>query len=302
LNTQPAEDDDGDVDFAVPFDDDSEAPDVAMADNTPQTTPLLDNSMSHLSGGAVPLNTSAISGLDDDASETSKRPASPPKPRRRKRRKVVIDNENTELSNEDIKNMLADTDDIVRRQIHPAEDYGRDDGDEEEEQETKDSGTPVLTEPFLAKGLHPALQHLWTDRFYQALDRPCPFEREDEAPNDAEGVRQEQEDSFDDDSRSVMSGTAGPEMAEDGGAQQEEPEDDGFGVNMDDDDEEEEVAVHPLEQEESEDEDVDDQPEGTILNILLFMFLTRYSARENLKSMFPFSISRPRTFPIGHGQ
>jgi hypothetical protein len=256
LQTQPQEDNEP-VDFGVPFDDDSEGPEVGMTD-TPQQPH--DHSMSQASEGAA-LNMSGLDEEDEDeeASASKKRPAPAPKPRRRKRRKVVIDNENTELSNEQIKAMLADTDDIVRRKIHPAEDY-----DEKEEETTQESSAPVLTAPFLAsKGLHPALQELWADNFYQARDQPCPFEKEDgdeEELNDAEGVRQEQEGQDDDDSRSVLSETPAP-LEEN--AEQEEPEEDGFGVNMDDD-EEEDMEMQPMEQAEGfEDEDsTQEQPEG----------------------------------------
>jgi hypothetical protein len=117
LQTQPQEDNEP-VDFGVPFDNDSEGPKVGMTD-TPQQPH--DHSMSQGSEGAV-LN---MSGLDEEDVEAS---AS-------KKRKVVIDNENTELSNEQIKAMLADTDDIVRRKVHPAEDY-----DDKEEETTQESG------------------------------------------------------------------------------------------------------------------------------------------------------------------
>ena len=44
----------------------------------------------------------------------------PPRKRRRKRRKVVIDNHETELTNDHIRTMLQHTDDIVAVMIHPA--------------------------------------------------------------------------------------------------------------------------------------------------------------------------------------
>eukprot|EP00339_Tiarina_fusa_P026359 CAMPEP_0117011138 /NCGR_PEP_ID=MMETSP0472-20121206/9640_1 /TAXON_ID=693140 ORGANISM="Tiarina fusus, Strain LIS" /NCGR_SAMPLE_ID=MMETSP0472 /ASSEMBLY_ACC=CAM_ASM_000603 /LENGTH=580 /DNA_ID=CAMNT_0004713851 /DNA_START=193 /DNA_END=1931 /DNA_ORIENTATION=+ len=255
-----AEDDDEDL--VVPFDDDSEAPDAAMADTmadpTPQT-PLLDNSMTQLSegGDAAPL------------------PASPPKPRRRKRRKVVVDNEHTELSNEHIKSMLGDTDDIVRRQIHPAEDY---DGDEGQEQDSNDGGgTPVLTEPFLARDLNPALQQLWTDAFYQALDRPCPFEREEAAALEGEGAAVDAEgqrraaSEDDDDDDSVGTGIGGPAPGEEeGDKQDEESEDGGFSVNMDD---QEEVDLQPVEMEESSEDEQPKDPELSQLGMVNDIFL-----------------------------
>lgn len=255
LNTQPPEDEEP-TDFAVPFDDDSEGPETQMNQGLKH-----DDSMSQVSdnGGGAQMNTSAISGLGDEsnlheANSATKRPSPQPKPRRRKKRKVVIDNENTELSNEHIKDMLANTEDIVRRQIHPAEEDDEDDTTDEMNNRSLD-----LTQPFLSKRLHPHLQEMWKDYYYQALDRPCPFEKL-EKQEDTEVARQQEDD---DDSRSAVSDAVGIPPADDDNemVQQQEPDDDAFPINMDDDDD---MVEQPPEQaEESEDEEEDQQPEGT---------------------------------------
>ena len=115
------EDDDN---FNMPFADDSEDEQgPAGADGANR----LDDSMlqlSHEGGSAGGNNRSNLSGLDDSPSSKRSREeleeGTKPRRKRRKRRKVVIDNERTELSNEHIRNMLNDTDDIVRRMVHPA--------------------------------------------------------------------------------------------------------------------------------------------------------------------------------------
>ena len=64
-----------------------------------------------------------IGGLELDGAKGERKRGATAGPRtRRKRRKIVIDNEATELSSERIKDMLANTSDIVRQDIrHPAD-------------------------------------------------------------------------------------------------------------------------------------------------------------------------------------
>ena len=234
LQTQPLEEEEEPTDFgAIPFDDDSE-----QAPPPDASHQLNDESMSRASGSgaAERLNGTAISGLEDDedasAATGKRRTPAPTKPRRRKRRKVIIDNENTELSNEHIKDMLANTDDIVLRQIHPAEVEGSDDEDE-------DGDEMSLTQPFLAKGLNPMLLNMWRDHYYQTTGQPCYYDRLEEE-EDVEVQRQQQADEEDEvDARSTLSETAAHGRDEDAELQhEEEPEDDGFPIPMDDEEEE----------------------------------------------------------------
>eukprot|EP00536_Pseudo-nitzschia_multiseries_P017375 jgi/Psemu1/328519/estExt_fgenesh1_pg.C_15210007 len=69
-----------------------------------------------------------------------------PKKRRKRRRKVVIDNHETELTNDHIRGMLKDTDDIVIPMIHPASLWDEDDTGKDyrtlvRERRARDEGT-----------------------------------------------------------------------------------------------------------------------------------------------------------------
>ncbi|KAL3914539.1 MAG: hypothetical protein SGARI_000069, partial [Bacillariaceae sp.] len=102
--------------------------------------------------------------------------------------------DSTQLSNDHIRNMLHDTSDIVRKQIHPASW----EGDQAEQQSAEKRGvekqtTPSLTTSFLAdeadrKGayLHPRLRKLWEDSYWRALGNPCPFKRRESAIDSAD--------------------------------------------------------------------------------------------------------------------
>ena len=75
---------------------------------------------------AAPRSDDDSDDAEQDKPKTKKRQAEGPK-RRRTRRKVVIDNDETELDGEHIKNMLQDTSDIVLAHVpHPADWFGGD--------------------------------------------------------------------------------------------------------------------------------------------------------------------------------
>lgn len=191
-----AEESDNDpVDFGdVPFDgSDGDEDDDNNVMAPPDTPGAADDSLLQLSlRESDAHNLSAISGLemDDDGDDRSKRPSQvTPRRRKRKRRKVVIDNHKTELSDDHIRNMLANTDDIVQRQVHPAE-----------SQEDADSSSQklleiCLTRPFLADDghLHPSLVKLFRSNFHRALDEDCEYER-DEQEEPVEDVEQPRKD------------------------------------------------------------------------------------------------------------
>ena len=235
------------ADFShIPFDpEDSEEEDFGA----PASTAHHDDSLLQLSEANAStslLDRTNLSGLDDVDSPTSnsKRsaPKQPPRKRRRKRRKVVIDNDETELPNEHIKDMIADTSDLVQRQVHPAQ--TEDDDDDEvpgNDKKKKNKWQAVLTRPFLADDgtLHADLQHLWEQNFYRALDHgDCGYEKQPTA-DDVEAVRE----AHDDDEGSIVkdenANTAPLENEED---EDEEPID--FPVPFDD---EEDSNDEPIE-------------------------------------------------------
>jgi hypothetical protein len=108
-----------DNDFGnIPFDDEDEqvARPAAGRESSLNMSIQQDDSLS-LAGGL------SVGGLDvsnEIASPPNRRKRSAGPKRMRKRRKVVIDNEHTELSNQHIKNMLADTSDICQHRMHPS--------------------------------------------------------------------------------------------------------------------------------------------------------------------------------------
>jgi hypothetical protein len=232
---------------AIPFDNDSEDEQehpLQQEQQQPQDDSLLQ--LSTRTSDAHDI--SGISGLtlEEGEEESKKRPLTTPKRRRRKRRKVVIDNDETELSTEHIKNMITNTDDIVQRQIHPAELHA----------EPAAPNRIVLTQPFLADDghLHPALQRLWQNNFWRALEEPCSYERE-EPTDDVEHVRRDGTLSdLEDDEEEELSTTR---MAKQDEGQEEEPTDFGNDFQMD----EEEDQVEPPEMDE-EDGDVLREQQG----------------------------------------
>jgi hypothetical protein len=238
---------------AIPFDDDSE--DEKENPLQQEQQPPQDDSLLQLSARTSDAHDiSGISGLtlDEGEEESKKRPLDAPKPRRRKRRKVVIDNDETELSTEHIKNMITNTDDIVQRQVHPAELHA----------EPPAPNRIVLTQPFLADDgqLHPALQQLWRDNYWRALEEPCSYER-DEPTDDVEHVRKDGTLSdLEDDEEEELSTTGMAKQQAQKQDQEEEPTD--FGNDFQMDDEEEEDQVEPLAMDDEEDADVLREQQG----------------------------------------
>ena len=101
-------------------------------------------------------NTSGLAMDDDEEygdeeygnktkNKTNKRDLPPRKRRRRKRRKVVIDNHETELTNDHIRMMLRDTEDLVAAMIHPAS-LWEEDGSSSGREEPKTYRVLVLEE------------------------------------------------------------------------------------------------------------------------------------------------------------
>jgi hypothetical protein len=239
-----------DYDFNVPFADDESEDEQGVGDFTagdggdggPLNLDLSRDGTTGADGTPSGGNNSSVanmSGLamDDDndsatqASSTNKRPheeEKKPRKRRRKRRKVVIDNNETELTTEHIRDMISNTDGIVRTMIHPAsiwdeEGLGRDyktlakerlgrdgitiinfintttGGNNKKKSSTK-IVVPSLTRPFLVdesemnggeSRLHPDLQKLWQDNYWMALDQPCPFKRRNVAAEDDDAMEEE---------------------------------------------------------------------------------------------------------------
>ena len=99
-----------------------------------------------------------ISGLEEDgssaASSKKKRKRNVGRKRMKKRRKIVIDNNETEMTSEQMKSMLRDTSDIVLQNVPHLAAWPREDAEEEDGYE----------------GICPALQKLSTERL---LARPC---------------------------------------------------------------------------------------------------------------------------------
>ena len=210
-----------------------------------------DDSLLQLSRASDVNDNTIISGLDESREETvgEKRPSPEPKRRRRKRRKVVIDNNATELSSEHIKDMIANTDDIVRRQVHPAE-------EESVYKPQAQPYEPVLTRPFLADDgqLHPALAQLWRQNFYRALEEPCSYQRI-EPVDDVEQVREEREEPASDMEEDEN------EIVKEGAFAQEEEEPD-FDNGFDMDEEEEEPQADAAQFDDSDEEGLLRQQRG----------------------------------------
>ncbi|CAJ1957915.1 unnamed protein product [Cylindrotheca closterium] len=271
-----ADSDNEPVDFGdVPFGDDDDDDDMAGPPDTPVTAGGVgggvDDSLLALSvRGSDAHNLSAISGLEETP-DSKKRPSQvTPRRKRRKRRKVVIDNDETELSTDHIKHMIANTNDIVKRQVHPAE---PEDGEMGKQNHSK-SNRISLTQPFLADDghLHPALQKLFADNFYHALDNKCPYERQ-EVSEDVEQVRKDVgSDLEDNDGDEEMSTTAARKAAaaatdnnNNDSSSDNEPAD--FGNDFGDMDEEEEDQPPPEDNMEVPDlDDNDEEDEDDVLN------------------------------------
>lgn len=143
-----------------------------------------------------------IGGLESDEEEEGSAKKKAGKKRdsktadRRNKRKIIIDNDKTELTSEHIKNMLADTSDIVRQNIpHPADWNPDEDGEVDEltdpwggfnMKRRKNRGIILETLPYeklLARPnmgddgcLAPELLKLWTNNAARILGKPhLPF-------------------------------------------------------------------------------------------------------------------------------
>lgn len=249
----PEESDDEPVDFGdVPFGDDDD--DMAGPD-TPAAA-AADDSLLQLSVGRE-SDVVNISGLEESP-DHKKRPSEvTPKRKRRKRRKVIIDNDETELSTEHIKNMIANTSDIVKRQVHPAEPT--------EEPKKKKAKKLVLTQPFLMDQgpIHPALEKLFRQNFYRALDEPCPFEKE-QAAEDVEQVRRDGGAASDLEEDEEEVSTAAPK-AEQNDSSDNEPDDFGNDFGMDEEEDqppEDNMDAPDLDEEAQEEDGVLNQEQG----------------------------------------
>lgn len=212
-------------------------------------------------GGSAANNKSNLSGLDDSpSSKRSREEDSKPRKKRRKRRKVVIDNLNTELSNEQIRKMLKDTSDIVRKMVHPASWEGEESAKALTINNGEKAQPPILTQPFLADegdhggpSLHPRLRKLWEDNYWRALGNPCPY-RKQALQDDADSVEQVRRDRQVDEENDDRSELEIPTVdGEESKKNVEEPDD--FEMPQMDDEEEEEPADGPAFDLEEEEED-----------------------------------------------
>jgi len=272
-----------DYDFNVPFGDDSE--DEQPIDNSFGANHLNDSDLrlSRETAGTPMSSGNHASGLamDDDMNDNDdqqqqtklKRDSTliaKPRKRRRKRRKVVIDNHETELTNDHIRHMLQETDDIVLSMIHPASLWDDDDPQgnksykvlvlqeraRQEEQagsKSKKKATivvPSLTQPFLQDtnpSLHPKLKQLWKDNYWKALGEPCPYPKQEQA-DDVEQLRKgtrDDESSREGETSDIDVAAEKEEFPQaDPEEQQEQQDDMDFPpAAIDDDDEEEDMDV-----------------------------------------------------------
>jgi Conserved region of Rad21 / Rec8 like protein len=220
-------------------------------------------------GGSAGNNNSTLSGLDDSpSSKRSREEEVKPRKKRRKRRKVVIDNHNTELTNNQIRDMLKDTSDIVRKMVHPASLEEDESTDIYSLSNVRKPGPPILTQPFLADEgdlggprLHPRLRKLWDDNYWRALGNPCPYRKQDNQEEDedsVEQIRRDQEVDEENDDRSELE-VPMPDADE---SKRDGAEPDEFDMPQMDDEEEDEPAEGPAldldEDEEKLEEDEDD--------------------------------------------
>jgi hypothetical protein len=193
-----------DNDTTIPFDDDE--PQAPLNDSR-QSNPNLSLSNEDDSLEANPN----VGGLEEEEEEevasTKKRKAEKPK-KARKRRKIVIDDDKTELSNQHIHDMLADTSDIVRQDdFHPAtwvpgmENQVPTEKTDRELLYTYLSYEKLFTRPSLGDDglLAPELLALWARNAAPVLGKPFPYKmrdaaapQEEEEESDQEVARQEE--------------------------------------------------------------------------------------------------------------
>jgi hypothetical protein len=174
-------------------------------------------------GGAVSVGGLDISNATADTTNntntTTKRKRSVTT-KTRKRRKVVIDNEHTELSNQHIKNMLADTSDIVQQnRLHPStwiptgHNNGHDDNNYFETMAHTRSDKELLLRHLPYERLFcrpavgddgqlaPALLDLWAKNTAPVLGKPFPYrmrEQEEDASVESVEVARQQRESLED--------------------------------------------------------------------------------------------------------
>lgn len=161
----------GGIDFDVDVDDDQQPPGVdtgglsigSTKDGDESSTGTGDRRRSNLGDLEISgLEDGSKAGSSKASGEESSEATAPKKKRKRnvgpkrmkKRRKIVIDNNATELTSDQMKSMLRDTSDIVLQNVPQLAAWPRDDVDEEDGYE----------------GICPALQKLSTERL---LARPC---------------------------------------------------------------------------------------------------------------------------------
>jgi hypothetical protein len=202
-----------DTDFGnIPFDDEEDAVrPTAGRESSINMSIQQDDSLS-LGGGGLSVGGLDVSNdtaqVNDTATATTpnrrKRASAVGPKRMRKRRKVVIDNENTELSNQHIKNMLADTSDIVQHRMHPsawipgqeASTHTRSDKDLLFEYLSYEK---LFTRPALGDDgqLAPELLELWAKNTAPILNKPFPYrmrqETDESVEEDIEATRQQRQ-------------------------------------------------------------------------------------------------------------
>jgi len=223
----------------IPFDEE-EAPQAGRASS-------LNLSISRDDSAGV---TAEVGGLDvsheDSVKSDRRRKRVSDRKRMRKRRKVVVDNDETELSNAHIKSMLADTNDIVMQNVvHPATwvpgqepHFTRTDEDLLFEHLSYEK---LLTRPALGDDgqLTPELLKLWARSTAPILGKPFAYKKrkqteEEEEESDVEsveGVRGHRaSEGADDEHRHAMEDEGEFPLAED---QEEWPQDDGVAMPFD---------------------------------------------------------------------
>jgi cohesin complex subunit SCC1 len=177
----------------IPFDDEEDAVrPTAGRESSINMSIQQDDSLSHNGG----LSVGGLDVSNDTAVATppkSRKRASVGPKKMRKRRKVVIDNENTELSNQHIKNMLADTSDIVQHRMHPSAWIP---GQEASTHTRSDkdllfaylSYEKLFTRPALGDDgqLAPELLQLWAKNTAPILGKPFPYRMRQDADESME--------------------------------------------------------------------------------------------------------------------
>lgn len=137
--------------------------------------------------GAAPAERQGEVTADDEEGAGAKRKRkSTTRRKRRKLRKVVIDNDNTELSKAHIKHMLANTENIIHGQIHPAT-WVPGVTDTEEKPTEEDmlreylGYDKLLARPALGDDgyLHPKLLKLWKKNASLVVGKPFPYKMRD---------------------------------------------------------------------------------------------------------------------------